>query len=334
VLVLAIAGCATLPRATSPRAAPAAEPLRVPFIAQKPGYCGPAALAMLANHYGYALTQDEIAGEIYLPQIRGVLTAELAGYATRLNLWVRQYRGSPEDLRAKLRAGVPLIVLGKPGGRYHYFVVLAMDEFRGTVTVHSDTRAHLELSREQFLRWWGAAGRWTLLVCPPERVNWRLTAEEHNDLGLFQERGGRLAEAAGHYRFAAALRPANSYYSLNLGNVLLKQGLIAEAAAAYARAVQAEPDNADALNNLAYAWLQLGGNLEQAAALCRRAIQLRPARRAWYLDTLGSILLRQGKTTEAIAVFESAMDAAGPRASALRDGIAQRLAAARALGEK
>ena len=32
--------------------------LNVPFIAQKPNYCGPAALAMLANYYGHAVTQD------------------------------------------------------------------------------------------------------------------------------------------------------------------------------------------------------------------------------------------------------------------------------------
>src|SRR5690242_10384512 len=89
----------------------AAEPLTIPFIAQKPGYCGPAALAMLAKFYGQNVSQDDIAREIYLPDIHGTLTTDLAAYARHFDLWVRQYNGSPSDIRQKLAAGVPLLVL-------------------------------------------------------------------------------------------------------------------------------------------------------------------------------------------------------------------------------
>ena len=72
-----------------PRIALAADDvLNVPFIAQKPNYCGPAALAMLANYYGHPVSQDEIAGAIYLPDIGGTLTSELGEYARRFHLWV------------------------------------------------------------------------------------------------------------------------------------------------------------------------------------------------------------------------------------------------------
>src|SRR5579859_2721181 len=97
--------------------------LDVPFIAQKPNYCGPAALAMLANFYGHPVSQDEIAGAIYLPDIGGTITSELGDYARRFHLWVRQYHGSLDDLREKLSAGVPLLVLGRFGEQSHYFVV-------------------------------------------------------------------------------------------------------------------------------------------------------------------------------------------------------------------
>jgi ABC-type bacteriocin/lantibiotic exporter with double-glycine peptidase domain len=197
--------------------------LNVPFIPQKPDYCGPAALAMLANFHGHAVTQDEIAGAIYLPEIRGTLTADLAGYAQRFGLWVRQYRGARADLHQKLAAGIPLIVLGKIGDRSHYFIVL---EYRGDeLTVHSDTRANLRMREDDFLRWWDRADRWTLLVCPPDRATWTLTADEHNDLGVFLERTGKLAVAAGHYRAAAERAPGHSYFTMNLGNALLKQKL-------------------------------------------------------------------------------------------------------------
>ncbi len=295
--------------------------LEVPFIAQKPNYCGPAALAMIANYYGHPVTQDEIAGSIYLPEIRGTLTADLAGYAQRFGLWTRPYRSTRADLHQKLSAGIPMIVLGKLGNRYHYFVVL--DYRDGELLVHSDTRPNLRLREDDFLRWWNRADRWTLLVCPPEKATWNLSADEHNDLGVFLERAGRYAAAAGHYRRATELAPGNSYFLLNLGNALLKQKLYTEAAAAFRRA----GDNPDALNNLAYAYGELNANLDEAIALCERAIQLQPSHRAYYLDTLAGIYLKQGRHEEAIATYEQALAATTDRQAALRESIQQHLKA-------
>ncbi len=297
----------------------------VPFIRQQPNYCGPAALAMVAHYYGQPVSQEEIAAAVYWPSARGTVTAELAAHAGKLGLWARTYRGSWADLRAKTSAGVPLICLGKFGGNDHYVVVLGVDHWRETVRVHSDTRANWELSREAFLRYWDRANRWTLLACPPDRVTWRLSAEEHNDLGVFLEKAGQLTAAAGHYLLATELAPTNSFFYLNLGNVFLKQRLIREAAGAYARAVRAAPDNADALNNLAHAYLELNANLLEAEQLCRRAIELRPAHRAYYLDTLGSILLKLGRPAEARTAFEQALAATTDRQTALRAAIRQRL---------
>jgi tetratricopeptide (TPR) repeat protein len=329
-----LAACSATHRASTLQRLPAsagfnASTLDVPFIVQKPNYCGPAALAMMARFYGHDVTQDEIAGAIYLPEIRGTLTADLAGYAERFDLWTRQYRGSRADLRQKLSAGVPIIVLGKLGANYHYFV--ALDDRDGELVVHSDTRPLMRLREDDFLRWWDRADRWTLLVCPPDRARWRLSADEHNDLGVFLERTGNLSAAAGNYRRAAELQPSNSYFQMNLGNALLKQRQYREAIVAYNNAVQAAPDNADAWNNLAYVYAEEGANLNEAAAACERAIKLNPSRRASYLDTLGAVRLRQGDAQAAIAALESALAAAADRDAALREMIRQRLATARAL---
>jgi len=301
--------------------------LEVPFIAQKPNYCGPAALAMIASFYGHNVTQDEIASAIYLPEIRGTLTPDLADYAQRFNLWTRQYGGTRADLHQKLAAGIPMIVLGRLGNHYHYFVVL---DYRGSeLIVHSDTRANLRLSEDDFLRWWNRADRWTLLVCPPDRATWRLSADEQNDLGVFLERRGELAAAAGHYQLATELEPRNAYFQLNLGNALLKQHLSTEAAAAYGHALEIDPNNADAMNNLAFALVELGANLDQAEQLCQRAVSLRPSHRAYYLDTLGSVFLKQGRGREAIAAYEQALAATTERQAGLRAAIKQRLDTAR-----
>ena len=95
-----------------------------------------------------------------------------------------------------------------------------------------------------------------------------------------------------------------------------------------------DPENADAMNNLAWAYCELGANLDEAVQLCERAVKLRPSSRAYYLDTLGSVYLKQGRVKEAVEAFESALAATTERQSSLRAGIQQRLAAARALLEK
>ena len=304
----------------------AGKPLEVPFIAQQPGYCGPAALAMLANFYGQPVSQAAIANAIYLPDIHGTLTADLADYAKHFNLWTRQYRGTTTDIRQKLAAGVPVIVLGKFGNKLHFFVVLGFDEFAGTVLVHSDQRAGLVMPQEQFWRVWDRADRWTLLVCPPGKVTWKLTGDESNDLGVFLEKTGNLPAAAGNYRCATELVPTNSYFQMNLGNALLKQKLFVEAIVAFRQAIQLEPGNADARNNLAWAYRETGANLDEAVELCRQAVKLQPGRRAYYLDTLGCVLRKQDKTSEAASVFQEAIGATTAHEPALRRAIAEHIA--------
>jgi len=297
--------------------------LDVPFIAQKPGQCGPAALAMLANFYGQNVTQDDIAKAIYLPDIHGTLTTDLADYAKHFGLWVKQYRSTKADLRQKLAAGVPMLVLGKFGDRPHYFIVLGFDDFAKTVTVHTDQRANHDMPQEQFWRVWDRADRWALLVCPPAKATWELSAAEHNDLGVFLERLGKFPAAAGNYRRACELAPTNSYYLMNLGNALMKQELPAEAAVAFRQAIKVEPANADAMNNLADAYVAMNANLDEAAALCERAVKLMPGHRAYYLDTLGHVLLKQGRMADATKAFEQALAATTDRQTALREKIRQ-----------
>lgn len=319
-------GCATARR---PPAASTA--IAVPFIAQKPGHCGPAALAMLARFHGQETSQEEIGDAIYLPEIKGTLTTELTAYARRYGLWTRQYRGSETDLAQKLAAGIPLIVLGKVGESFHYFVVLADGD---PLVVHSDRRPFLQLARPDFLAHWNATGRWTLLVCPPERARWELSAAEHNDLGWYYEQRNDPCMAEVYYHNATERDPENAWYAFNLGNARLAQHLLDGAAEAFRRAMALDPRNADAHNNLAWVYHEQGEQLDEAVQLARRAIELNPRKQAWYLDTLGSLLLKQGKPSEAIAAFEQALAATSANQTSLRTGIAQRLTAARALGEE
>ncbi|MCX7915886.1 MAG: cysteine peptidase family C39 domain-containing protein, partial [Verrucomicrobiae bacterium] len=289
-------GCLLFVLATdvpSPPPSPSA-PLEVPFIAQVPGYCGPAALAMVAQYYGLRdVTPERLATNIYLSNINGVLTLDLVAAARQLDpLWAREYRGDWNDLRQKTRAGLPLIVLGYFGQQPHYFVVLSAED---DVIVHTDSRPKHRWSREDFLRWWQRSGYWTLLVCPPNRGGWKPSRAELIDLGLWHEQRDQWEAAEKHYRQADA--------PLHLGNVYLRQGRWADAAAQFARL----PNDPDALNNLAWTYHEWNTNLTEAVRLCQRALELQPQRRAYYLDTLAALWIKLGNPTGAVAALNEAL---------------------------
>ena len=70
----------------------------------------------------------------------------------------------------------------------------------------------------------------------------------------------------------------------------------------------------------------MNANLDEALALCDQANGLQPGRRPYYLDTRGSVLLRQGRLTEAAETFTRALAATNDRQPALRETIRQHLA--------
>ena len=210
-------------------------------------------------------------------------------------------------------------------------IVYGGGSLRGAALVLEGSGRRVEPDKKRGIRasrHWDRAGNWTLLVCPPEKATWRLSAEEHNDLGVFFERSGMLESATQQYVAAAQTHPGNSYYRMNLGNVLLKQRRLREAANSFARAVELDAQNADAMNNLAYTYSEMGQDLDGAAKLCERAAALLPARRAYYLDTLGGVLLKQGKRDEARAAFAQALAATTDRQQSLRAAIQQHLSTA------
>jgi len=94
----------------------------------------------------------------------------------------------------------------------------------------------------------------------------------------------------------------------------LKLGKHDLAAEQYRAVVAQDPDNAAALNNLA--WLHMERAPAEALSYAERALKVRPDDPA-ILDTLGAILLAQGKPQEALAPLEKAHSAAAQPVFAL-----------------
>ena len=107
------------------------EIARVPFFPQQQYQCGPAALAMAISATGAEVTPEELVPQVYLPQRKGSLQAEMLA-ATRRN-GLLAYRLTPElsDLLTEVAAETPVIVLQNLGLSWypvwHYAVVVGYD---------------------------------------------------------------------------------------------------------------------------------------------------------------------------------------------------------------
>ncbi|MBA7544671.1 hypothetical protein ES705_37032 [subsurface metagenome] len=113
-----------------------------------------------------------------------------------------------------------------------------------------------------FLKKWEASNYWNLLVSPPEKITWSLTEGESLDLARF-------------------------YF--DSANQDLEKELFEKAAAKYKKAVKLNPQFADAYNNLAWVYFKQKKNLAEAVNLVQKALELNPAHKTYYLDTLRQI---------------------------------------------
>jgi len=132
----------------------------VHFIEQKPNYCGPASLAMIFKFWGMEANQDEIARDIYSPELKGTLSIELLLYALKRGFEAEMYSGTLQDLKEKVTAGFPLIVshrAQKEKEKVHYLVVWGFDEGSEKVYVHSGTKKNLAMDYRTFLKRWAWA---------------------------------------------------------------------------------------------------------------------------------------------------------------------------------
>jgi hypothetical protein len=138
----------------------------VPFYAQDAYQCGPASLAAVLNFWGIEVKPDEISKKIFSRSARGTLNIDMVLYAQRSGLYALQYAGSMEDLRNKIDSGHPVIVLVGYGFSFyevdHFMVVIGYYD-RGVI-VNSGHERNKLIDEEGFLKIWGKANYWTLLI--------------------------------------------------------------------------------------------------------------------------------------------------------------------------
>ena len=141
----------------------------VPFVEQKDDFCGPASLAMVMNFYGVKVTQEDIANEIYSPELKGSLSMELVLYPISKGFEAEIYNGGLDDLKQKVRAMFPLIVSireREDTDRTHYMVVWGYDDMNKKIFAHSGRKERVVMGYDVFIEMWNRVDSLTVWMYP------------------------------------------------------------------------------------------------------------------------------------------------------------------------
>lgn len=324
------AGCASLPTRPADLPSLAGQPgvyylAGVPPVRQDAYQCGPAALESVLRYWGADADADGIAKALSSNGKRGVLNIALAQHVSQRGFWTQMQSSDLDQLKEWLRRGVPPVVmlhvgpLGLP--LHHFAVVTGFNENQRLVYLNAGRASTESIGAAQFDARWSRSGRWALVICPPDKVSWPLTARQSAEMALLHEKRGDLDSARQWYEAAAAKEPDNPAVLFNLANVRLRQGKLEEAAALYEKLARNHPDWPGLQNNRAWARLSSGDG-RGAVALLRASFRRGLAPDYDSLDTLGAAYCRLKQCRRAQACFE----AAALRVPARRTEAAQAIA--------
>jgi tetratricopeptide (TPR) repeat protein len=247
----------------------------VPFFAQDDYQCGPAALAMLAQHAGVVVRPDELTAQVYVPGRQGAFTVEMLAAARRQALVAYPLRPQLEDVLREVASGNPVLVfqnLSLPVYPvWHYAVVIGFDRERNMVTLHSGVTERLQMSLFTFERTWARGGHWAMVALPPARLPATAQPDSFMVAAAALE---RVQVAAAEVAYATALQawPGQRAALLGLGNTAYALGRKDDAAQRFASATRVHADFADAWNNLAQVRLEQGRWKDAADAIAQAVV--------------------------------------------------------------
>ena len=117
---------------------------------------------------------------------------------------------------------------------------------------------------------------------------------------------GDLDRATDLYREAAQTAPADIEAAYGLGYGLLRIGRLDEAARVFRSVLELDPKSAVGRNALAFVFAESGESLGIAERLALEALEIDPARSAYWKDTLGWVRYRRGKHDDALESLQNA----------------------------
>jgi ABC-type bacteriocin/lantibiotic exporter with double-glycine peptidase domain len=169
VVILVLPGCAQK-EITSESQSQSVILENVPFVKQKDKYCGPSAMASVLQFYGMDINQDEIAEDIYIPELNGALISDMENYASAKGYRVHTSNGDIEELKTNIDNGIPVILLVDKGkwkiSVPHYYVAYGYNDEKDTIILHAGDKKHQEISYAKLNQEWERMNNLMLVVAP------------------------------------------------------------------------------------------------------------------------------------------------------------------------
>lgn len=279
---IGLAGCAfvgpqtaALRRRLPANLPPQIEWSDVPFVAQTPLHCGPAALAMVLRRLGRDVSAEALADAVFLPARGGSLQAEMLAGARRHDALPVPVAPTLEALMRELAAGHPVVVLQNLGlaiaPQWHYAVAIGYDTGDETLLLRSGVERRQVMNWRTFEHTWTRSGHWAFVALAPGALAASADEATTAQAAIAFERIAPPFSAARVYDAMLERWPANLVAAVGAGNARAAAGDVAGARRAFESAASRH-DRAVVWNNLAMLrWQQ--GDAAGAREAIRRAEQ-------------------------------------------------------------
>lgn len=140
----------------------------VPFVKQKYQLCGPAALTSVFRYYGKETNQDEIAANVYTPELNGSLISDMKYYAEENGFSSKTENGDLNILTRLVDDNKPVILLvdrGKLGVPVqHYYVVYGYSPDSNQFLIHDGKNNGNTISYDKLDKQWEKMNRLMLVI--------------------------------------------------------------------------------------------------------------------------------------------------------------------------
>jgi tetratricopeptide (TPR) repeat protein len=270
----------------------------VPFYAQDEYQCGPAALAMVLEAGGKAVTPEALRPEVFIPDRQGSLQIEMLAAARRNGFVAVELSPKLQDLLAEIAAGNPAVVLQNLAldwvPAWHYAVAVGYDLKEQRIILRSGTERRLEMPLSTFERTWQRGGYWAMLALPPGRFPASVSSADYLVAVTRLEKAGPPEPARAAYQRALERWPDQFTALMGSGNTAYRSGDFEGAERAFRRATVVYPRSAAAHNNLAQTLADLD-RYDEAVAEARVAVGLGGPLEDTSIRTLDAIVKRTGR---------------------------------------
>lgn len=191
----------------------------VPKVQQLTNYCGPACVAAVMQFHGSKTGQAEIGKAIYRPSLGATTGADMLYYSRNAGYAAYSWNSSIEDVKKKLAAGCPVIVLeqnSESDTSGHYRVLTGYSDLAEKFFVMDPYYNITEMSYKQTDKFWRRMGFWALVIVPTDKDKFAAEMQTNNavlhmDLSYAKYMRRDYTNALSEARRALDIDPRNAF---------------------------------------------------------------------------------------------------------------------------